>query len=57
MLHDKIQEIEIELENSNTAREEEVLVNEIDTLECVLGHLDNLKVHDDDKIQAIEIAV
>jgi hypothetical protein len=57
MLHDKIQEIEIELENSNTAREKEVLVNEIDTLECVLGHLDNLKVHDDDKIQAIEIAV
>lgn len=43
MLHDKIQELEIELEDSNTAREKEVLVNEIDTLECILGHLFNLK--------------
>ena len=29
MLHDKIQELEIELEDSNTAREKEVLVKEI----------------------------
>lgn len=43
MLHDKIQELEIELGESNTAREKEVLVNEMDTLECVLGHLFNLK--------------
>jgi hypothetical protein len=43
MLHDKIQELEIELEDSNIAREKEVLVNEIDTLDCVLGHLFNLK--------------
>lgn len=32
IVHEKIQELEIELENSNTAREREVLVNEIDTL-------------------------
>jgi hypothetical protein len=43
MLHDKIQELKIALGDSNTAREKEVLVNEIDTLQCVLGHLFNLK--------------
>ena len=43
MLHEKIQELEIELEDSNTDREKEVLLNEIDTLRCVLGHLLNLK--------------
>jgi hypothetical protein len=48
MLHDKIQELEIELEDSNTDREEEVLVNEIDSLKCVLGHLFNLKPGNDE---------
>jgi hypothetical protein len=43
MLHDKIQELEIELKDSNTAREKEVLVNEIDTLKCVLGYLFSLE--------------
>ncbi|MGB8085950.1 MAG: hypothetical protein WCF07_06645, partial [Nitrososphaeraceae archaeon] len=46
---------EIELEDSNTAREKEVLVNEIDTLRCVLGHLLNLKPGGD-VTRAIEIA-
>lgn len=55
MLHDKIQELEIELENSNTDREQEVLLNEIDALKCVLGHLFNLK-SGGDKTRAIEIA-
>jgi hypothetical protein len=55
MLHEKIQELEIELEDSNTAREKEVLVNEIDTLRCVLGHLFNLKPGGD-VTQAIRIA-
>jgi hypothetical protein len=43
MLHDKIQELDIEFKNSNTERENEVVVNEIQTLKCVLGHLFNLK--------------
>jgi len=43
MLDEKIQELEIELEDSNTDREEEVLVKEIGTLKCVLSHLFNLK--------------
>lgn len=55
MLHEKIQELETELEDSNTDRENEVLLNEIDALKCVLGHLFNLK-SGDDKPRAIEIA-
>ncbi|HZD35403.1 MAG TPA: hypothetical protein VE130_09385 [Nitrososphaeraceae archaeon] len=55
MLHDKIQELQIELEDSNVPREKEVLVNEIKTLECVLGHLDKLKVSNDDETRAIKI--
>jgi hypothetical protein len=51
MLHDKIQELNIELEDSNTDREKEVLVNEINTLKCVLGHLNNVK-HGVDEIRA-----
>jgi hypothetical protein len=43
MMHDKIQELEMELEDSDTAREKEVLRNEIDTIKCVLRHLFNLK--------------
>ncbi|MGA7370164.1 MAG: hypothetical protein WBX01_13625, partial [Nitrososphaeraceae archaeon] len=43
MLQDKIQELEIEIRDSITTREKEVLLNEIDTLKCVLGHLFNLK--------------
>ncbi|MGH9976143.1 MAG: hypothetical protein ACRD8Z_09965, partial [Nitrososphaeraceae archaeon] len=43
MLYEKVQELEIELDDSNTDREKEILLNEIDTLKCVLGHLFNLK--------------
>jgi hypothetical protein len=54
MLHDKIQELGINLEEPNTDRGKEVLTNEIDTLKCVLGHLFNLKSVGD-KTRAIEI--
>lgn len=43
MLDDKLQELEIELEDSSTGREKEIIVNQIDTLKCVLDHLFNLK--------------
>jgi hypothetical protein len=56
MAHDKIQELQIELEDADSPREKEILVNEIGTLECVLGHLYKLKVSNDDKTKAIEIA-
>jgi len=52
MLYDKIQEQE--LEDSNATREKEVLVNELDTLKCVLGHLFNLKPFGN-KRQAVSI--
>jgi len=55
MLHDKIQELETELEDSSTAREKEVLRNEVSTLKCVFGHLFNLK-SGRDEIRAIEIS-
>jgi transcriptional regulator of heat shock response len=54
ILQDKIQELEIKLEDSGNDREKEVLVNQIDTLKCVLGYLFNLK-SDGDKTRAIEI--
>ena len=53
MLHDKIQELEIELEDSNSDREKEVIVSGIDTLKCVLGHLFNLKYGE--QVHAIDI--
>ena len=46
IINDKIQQLEVELEDSITTREKEVLTNEIDTLRCVLGHLFNLKSGD-----------
>src|SRR5918994_6348042 len=55
MLREKIQDLEIELEVSNTAKVKGVLVNEIDTLRCVLDHLNNIK-SGNDEAQAIGIA-
>ena len=56
MIHDKIQELEIELEDSNTDREKEVLTNQVDTLRCVLDHLSRLKPRADE-LKAIQIAM
>lgn len=53
MLHDKIQELEIELENSNSDREKEIVMNQIDTLKCVLDYLFTLKYGE--KVRAVEI--
>jgi hypothetical protein len=55
ILKERIEELNTKLKNSNTLREPEpdILTNEIDALECVLGHLSNLK--DSDKARAIEI--
>jgi hypothetical protein len=54
MLHDKMQELEIELEDSTTDIEKEIIVNQIDTLKCVLDHLFNLKYGG--KVCAVKIA-
>ena len=44
----------MKLKDSNNLRETDILINEIDTLECVLGYMANLKYGD--KARAIEIA-
>ena len=56
MLNEKIHELEIELEDSITVREKEVLINEINTLGCVLGHLFDLKSRGDET-QARELSM
>jgi hypothetical protein len=54
MLDDKMQELEMELEDSNSDREKEIIVNQFDTLKCVLDHLFKLKYSE--KVRAVEIA-
>jgi hypothetical protein len=54
MLHEKIQELEIELEESNSPRESDIIINEIETLKNVLYSLSDLKYGN--KKPIIEIA-
>ena len=54
MLHEKIQELEIELEESNSLRESDIIINEIETLKSVLYSLSVLKYGN--KKPIIEIA-
>lgn len=44
----------MKLKELNNLRESEILINEIDTLESILGRLSDLKYGD--KVRAIEIA-
>jgi hypothetical protein len=53
-LKERIEQLDLKLKDSNNLRESDILINEIDTLECVLGHIANLKYAD--KARAIEIA-
>jgi hypothetical protein len=54
ILGERIQELNLRLKDSDTLRASDILINEIDTLECVLGHLSDLKYGD--MTMAIEIA-
>ena len=54
ILHSRIQELNLKLKDSNNLRESDILINEIDTLESILGRLSDLKYGD--KTRAIEIA-
>jgi hypothetical protein len=51
---ERVQELNLRLKESNKLRESDILINEIDTLESVLGRLSDLKYGD--KTRAIEIA-
>jgi hypothetical protein len=54
VLKERIEDLNVKLKNSNNLRESDILVNEIDTLESILGRLSDLKYGD--KARAIEIA-
>ena len=54
ILNERIQELNLKLKESNNLRESDILINEIDTLESILGRLADLKYGD--KARVIEIA-
>ena len=43
ILHSRIQELNLKLKDSNNLRESDILINETDTLESILGRLSDLK--------------
>jgi hypothetical protein len=54
ILQNRVQELNLKLKDSNNLRESDILINEIDTLEFILGRLADLKYGE--KTRAIEIA-
>jgi hypothetical protein len=54
LMNERVQELNLKLKESNNLRESDILINELDTLESVLGRLSDLKYGD--KARAIEIA-
>jgi hypothetical protein len=54
VLQNRIQELNLKLSDCNNLRDSDILINEIDTLESILGRLSDLKYGD--KARAIEIA-
>lgn len=52
-LQERIQELKLKLKDPDNLRESDILINEIDTLESILGRLMDLKYGD--KARAIEI--
>jgi hypothetical protein len=53
-LQERVQELNLKLKDCNNLRESDVLINEIDTLESILGRLSDLKYGAE--TQAIEVA-
>ena len=53
-LNKRIEELNLKLKESNNLRESDILINELDTLESILGRLADLKYGD--KARAIGIA-
>ena len=54
ILKSRVEELNLRLKDLNDLRESDILINEIDTLESILGRLLDLKYGD--KARAIEIA-
>jgi hypothetical protein len=53
-LQERVQELKLKLKDCDNLRESDILINEIDTLESVLGRLSDLKYGE--KARAMEIA-
>src|SRR5918994_2438267 len=53
-LQERVQELKLKLKDCNDLRESDILINEIDTLESILGRLSDLKYGE--KARTIEIA-
>ena len=54
VLQNRIQELYLKLKESNNLRESDILINEIDTLDSILGRLADLKYGN--RVRAMEIA-
>ncbi|HZA70111.1 MAG TPA: hypothetical protein VE548_10465 [Nitrososphaeraceae archaeon] len=54
VLRNRVQELNLKLKESNNLRESDIIINEIDTLESILGRLADLKYGD--RVRAMEIA-
>jgi hypothetical protein len=54
VLQNRVEELNLKLKESNNLRESDILINEIDTLESILGRLADLKYGD--RVRAMEIA-
>jgi hypothetical protein len=54
ILQNRVQELNLKLKDSNNLRESDGLINEIDTLESILGRLADLKYGN--RVRAMEIA-
>jgi hypothetical protein len=53
-LQTRVEELNFKLKESNNLRESDILINEIDTLESILGRLSDLKYGD--RVRAMEVA-
>jgi hypothetical protein len=54
VLQERVQELKLKLKDCDNLRESDILINEIDTLESILGRLSDIKYGE--KVRAIEVA-
>jgi hypothetical protein len=53
-LQTRVEELNLKVKESNNLRESDILINEVNTLECILGRLADLKYGN--RVRAMEIA-
>jgi hypothetical protein len=57
ILQTRVEELNLKLKESNSLRESDILINEIDTLESILGRLSDLKYGERVRAMEVEIAI